>query len=152
MVDILHRVGIKSSLDNVYTALSTRAGVAGWWTTNTQGESKVGGVLQFRFNAADGREVGGFDMKVLELHPATRVLWQVVGGPEEWIDTKISFDLKQEGDYCIVLFKHQGWKEPVEFMHHCSTKWATFLMSLKSLVETGKGDPNPHDVKIDNWS
>ena len=29
-------------------------------------------------------------------------------------------------------------------MHHCSTKWATFLVSLKSLVETGTGSPlNP---------
>jgi uncharacterized protein YndB with AHSA1/START domain len=146
MVDILHRVGIKSSPDAVYKALATREGVAGWWTNNTQGESKVGGLLKFSFSA------GGSEMKVLELQPAKRVLWQVVGGPEEWIGTKISFELKQESDYAIVLFKHQGWKEPVEFMHHCSTKWAIFLMSLKSLVETGKGAPNPDDVKIDNWN
>ncbi len=78
------------------------------------------------------------------------MLWQVVDGPEEWVGTKISFDLKQEGDFTIVLFKHQGWKEPVEFMHHCSTKWALFLMSLKSLVETGKGAPYPNDVHISN--
>ena len=70
----------------------------------------------------------------------------------EWIGTKVEFELKQEGDYSIVLFKHQGWKEPIEFMHHCSTKWAIFLMSLKSLVETGTGAPNPHDIKIDNWN
>jgi hypothetical protein len=151
MVDILHRVGIKSPLDEVYEALATRQGLAGWWTNNTQGESKVGGALQFRFSA-DGRDIGGFEMKVLELHPARRVLWQVVGGPAEWIGTQLSFDLKQEGEYCIVLFKHQGWKEPVEFMHHCSTKWAVFLMSLKSLVESGKGTPNPDDVKISNWN
>ena len=151
MVDILHRVGIKSSLDEVYKALTTREGLAAWWTNNTQGESKVGGVLQFRFSAG-GVEIGGFDMKVLELDPAKRVLWQVVGGPEEWIGTRISWELKQDGEYCIVLFKHQGWKEPVEFMHHCSTKWAIFLMSLKSLVETGKGTPNPDDIKIDNWN
>ena len=151
MVDILHRVGIKSSLDEVYKALTTREGLAGWWTNNTQGESKVGGVLQFRFSAG-GAEIGGMEMKVLELDPAKRVLWQVVGGPEEWIGTKISWELKQDGEYCIVLFKHQDWKEPVEFMHHCSTKWAIFLMSLKSLVETGKGTPNPDDIKIDNWN
>jgi uncharacterized protein YndB with AHSA1/START domain len=42
MVDILHRVGIKSSLDQVYKALTTREGLAAWWTNNTQGESKVG--------------------------------------------------------------------------------------------------------------
>jgi uncharacterized protein YndB with AHSA1/START domain len=147
MVDILHRVGIKSSLDQVYKALTTREGLAAWWTNNTQGESKVGAPLQFRFSAA-GAEIGGFEMKVLELHPAKRVLWQVVEGPAEWIGTQVSFDLKQGGDHAIVLFKHQGWKEPVEFMHHCSTKWAMYLMSLKSLVETGKGSPNPNDAHI----
>jgi hypothetical protein len=26
-------------------------------------------------------------------------------------------------------------------------EWATFLLSLKQLVETGKGDPAPRDVK-----
>ncbi len=147
MPDILHRVGIKSSPDQVYKALTTREGLAAWWTNNTQGESKVGGVLLFRFSAG-GVEIGGFDMKVLELDPAKRVLWQVVDGPAEWIGTKVSFDLKQVGDYAIVLFKHQGWKEPVEFMHHCSTKWAIYLMSLKSLVETGSGAPNPNDIRI----
>jgi len=147
MVDILHRVGIKSSSpDETYKALATREGLAAWWTSNTQGESKVGGTLQFRFKA------GGFDMKVLELQPAKRVLWQVIDGPAEWIGTNLSFDLKQDDGYTLVLFKHQGWKEPVEFMHHCSTKWAVFLLSLKSLVETGKGAPEPNDIKIDNWN
>jgi uncharacterized protein YndB with AHSA1/START domain len=150
MVDILHRVGIKSSLDDVYKALTTRERLAAWWTNDTQCESKVGGVLRFRFTA-DGVELGGFDMKVLELDPAKRVLWQVIEGPQEWIGTKISFELKQEDEYSIVLFKHQDWREPVEFMHHCSTKWATFLMSLKSLVETGKGAPSPNDIRIGNW-
>ncbi len=147
MPDILHKVGIKSSSPNdAYKALSTIEGLSGWWTNDTQGENKVGGMLQFRFGAN-----GGFGMKVLELDPARRVLWQVVDGPEEWIGTKVGFELKQDGDYTIVLFKHEGWKEPVEFMHHCSTKWGVFLMSLKSLLETGKGAAYPNDVLIDNW-
>jgi activator of Hsp90 ATPase-like protein len=146
MPDILHKVGIKSSsLDDTYEALTTRKGLSAWWTTDTQGESKVGGVLQFRFGA------GGFDVKVLELHPARRVLWQVVDGPKEWIGTKIGFDLGQERDWTIVLFKHQGWKEPVEFMHHCSTKWGVFLLSLKAFLETSKGAPWPNEIKLDSW-
>ena len=146
MPDILHKVGIKSSsLDDVYRALTTLEGLSGWWTSDTQGDGKVGGVLLFRFGG------GGFDMKILELHPARRVLWQVVDGPEEWIGTKISFDLEQRGEWTIVLFKHAGWKEPVEFMHHCSTKWAVFLLSLKSLMETGKGAPWPNEIKLDAW-
>ena len=146
MVDILHKVGIKgSSPEDVYKALTDVAGLSGWWTTDTKGDSQVGGVLQFRFGA------GGFDMKILELEPARRVSWLVVEGPEEWLGTKIKWELRQEGDWTIVLFKHEGWKEPVEFMHHCSTKWAVFLLSLKALLETGKGAPHPDDIKIDSW-
>jgi uncharacterized protein YndB with AHSA1/START domain len=146
MPDILHKVGVKSSsLDEVYKALATVEGLSAWWTTTTLGESKAGGVLQFRFGA------NGFDMKVLELQPARRVLWQVVAGPEEWLGTRVSFDLRQEGEWTIVLFKHEGWKEPVEFMHHCSTKWAVFLLSMKSLLESRKGAPWPNEIKLDSW-
>jgi len=150
-MDILHRAGIKSSSEKVYAALATIDGLAGWWTTNTQGNSKEGGVIKFRFSHPDGREIGGADMKVLELRPAERVLWQAIEGPAEWIGTKVSFELKQEGEYCVVVFKHADWKEATEFTHHCSTKWATFLMSLKALVEAGKGAPSPGDVQISNW-
>jgi uncharacterized protein YndB with AHSA1/START domain len=145
MVDILHRIGVLSPVKEVYTALTTVDGLAGWWTEDTDGEGEEGGVLRFRF------EPGGFDMKVLETEPIERVLWEVVDGPEEWMGTRIRFDLEQQDEFTIVLFSHTGWQEPVEFMYHCSTKWATFLMSLKKLVETGQGDPAPGDVKISNW-
>ena len=148
MADILHRVGIKStSIEAVYQALTTKDGLAGWWTSNTKGEgNQIGNTIEFRFGA------GGFDMKVAALNAPDYVLWEVAEGPEEWINTTISFELRQENEYVILLFKHQNWKEPVEFMHHCSTKWAIFLMSLKTLIETGKGAPDPFDVKIDNWN
>ncbi len=147
MADIRHRVGIKSSVDEVYQALTTTEALAGWWTTGTSGTgSDVGGVLRFRF------EAGGFDMKVLEIDPGQRVLWEVTDGPPEWIGTQVDWKLYQADEHAIVLFQHQGWREPVEFMHHCSTKWAIFLMSLKSLLETGQGAPDPDDVKIDNWN
>ena len=147
MVDILHRVGVVTPTpEAVYGARTTADGLAGWWTDDTTGKpGDVGGVIQFRFPP------GGFDMKVVETAPGKQVLWQVVDGPEEWIDTTITFDLHQEDDYVIVLFKHEGWKEPVEFMHHCSTKWGSYLMSLKSLVETGQGAPAPRDVQISDW-
>ena len=63
----------------------------------------------------------------------------------------VRFELKREEAWTIILFRHEGWREQVEFMHHCSTKWATFLMSLKSLVETRAGQPAPYDVKVSDW-
>jgi uncharacterized protein YndB with AHSA1/START domain len=144
MVDILHRVGITATPEKVYEALTAVDGLAAWWTTDTSGDSD--GTLKFRFG-----EVGGFDMKILDLQPGKRVLWEVLDGPAEWIGTTVSFDLAQDGEWTIVLFAHAGWREPVEFLNHCSTKWAIFLMSLKALVETGTGAPHPHDVQISNW-
>lgn len=147
MPDILHRVGFRSpSPDKAYEALSTIGGLAGWWTDDTTGETGVGDLIRFRFGPR-----GGFDMKVLALDPGRHVSWEVVDGPEEWIGTTVRFDLKQEDDFTVLLFQHRGWREPVEFMSHCSTKWGTFLMSLKALVETGKAAPFPRDVHVDNW-
>jgi len=148
MVDILHRVGAQTpSPEKVYDALTTVEGLAGWWTEDVKGTGdEVGGVVAFRFPP-----VGGFDMEVLDLRPSERVTWRVVDGPEEWIGTTIDWQLSQQGDWTVVLFAHRGWAEPVEFMHHCSTKWGSFLLSLKALVETGRGAPAPRDVPISDW-
>ena len=148
MADIVHRVGIKSA-DPAATfgALTRLDGLAGWWTEDTRGDGAVGGQVRFTFG-----ENGFFLMTILELQPGKLVRWEVADGPEEWIGTTVRFDLRQEDGYTIVLFTHAGWAEVVEFMHHCSTKWALFLMSLKAWVESGSGEPFPRDVKIDNWN
>lgn len=147
MAEIVHRIGVKSSSNEVFSALTTRAGLAAWWTEQTHGEGGPGGALKFRFSK-EGSDIGGFDMKVLAAEPQRLVLWEVTDGPNEWLGTKIRFDLRQSGDHAILLFRHEGWREIVEFTHHCSTKWAIYLMSLKALLETGKGTPNPSDPHI----
>src|SRR6478735_5272320 len=100
MADILHRVGVENaSPEQVYDAITTVDGLSGWWTEQTTGDPDPGGVLEFRFVP------GGFDMKVTDLEPGRMVRWEVVDGPPEWIGTTVSWDLRQDGDYTIVLFK-----------------------------------------------
>jgi len=76
------------------------------------------------------------------------VKWLCVDGSKEWIGTELTFDLKHQDGSTVVMFAQRGWKEQVEFMHYCCTKWGTFLVGLKSLCETGKGSPYPDDVDI----
>ena len=152
MVDIIHRVGIRAPVSKVYTALSTVEGVASWWTRDTTGVSKSGGNIDVRFLSPSGKEIGSMNMEVLELDPSKKVHWRFKSGPAEWVGTDVIFNLSQDGDYTIVLFGHKNWREAGEFTSHCSMKWATFLLSLKDLVETGSGKPSPNDVKIDNWN
>lgn len=75
----------------------------------------MGSVITFRFG-----DRGFFDMKVLELQPEKRVVWEVVGGPKEWIGTKVIWDLSPEGAGTTIRFKQQGWREQVDFMHHAA--------------------------------
>ena len=51
MADILHRIGVTKSPEDVYAALTTVDGLAGWWTRDTGGDGSEGGVLTFRFEA-----------------------------------------------------------------------------------------------------
>jgi uncharacterized protein YndB with AHSA1/START domain len=137
MPDILHRVGIAAEPMRVFEALSTVGGIRNWWSSDAQGEAGQGGAFQFRRNR----------LEVLQAEPGL-VKWRYSGPAEDWVGTEIVFRLEWRDGQTFVLFSHKGWREPNEFMHHCSTKWATFLLSLKDLVEKGEGRPEPRDTKI----
>ena len=152
MTDIIHRVGIRAPVSNVYEALSTIDGVAAWWTKETTGVCKPGGTIDVQFRSPGGEIIGGMGFEVMALDRDEEVRWRFTSGPEEWVGTQATFRLSQDGAYTIVRFAHRNWREAVEFTEHCSMKWATFMLSLKELVETGKGRPSPDDIKIDNWN
>ncbi len=145
--NIRHEVGIKASPKAVYEALTEVKKLAGWWTSDTRGEgSKVGGMLEFWF--------GDFcqQFEVVELQPGKLVRWKATREEtiEEWAGTEVSFALSADENQCWVQFGHTGWREETESFAHCSTKWAVFMLSLKDLLETGKGHPAPEDVQINH--
>lgn len=138
MPDILHRVGIDAPLEQVFGGLTTIRGLRHWWVSETTGDPTVGGTINFGF----------CDMKVVESNPPSLVHWTCTTGPLEWVGTEVFFRLEWRDDQTFLLFQHANWKEPVEFMYHCSTKWATFLLSLRDWLEHNDGHPAPRDLKI----
>ena len=152
MIDIIHRIGIKSTIIQVYKALTSLEGLSNWWTEEVNGDEQVGKKIEFRFRSVTGELKGSMVMEVLELNTPTNVRWRCIKGPDEWVGTDITFLLSQQDDQTILLFGHRNWREAVEFTSHCSMKWAVFLLSLREYLETGKGKPSPNDLKIDNWN
>lgn len=145
MVEIIHRVGIRASAHDVYEALTTDQGISRWWTTDTSGAGGIGSLIKFRFDGV------GPDFMVSELQTNSLVRWRHSGEiPSAWMGTEVSFNLTSNDEQTYVVFTHSNWKESSDFMAHCSTKWAIFLMSLKDAIETGKGQPFPDDVHIDH--
>ena len=147
MADIRHRVGIAAAPARVYAALATREGLAGWWTKRVEGDARPGGALRFYFGGPEP----GATMEVVALEPTAHVEWRCIGGPEEWVGTTLSFDLNNEGGETALVFTNAHWREPVEFMLHCSTKWAVFLLGLKAGLEGGACTPYPDDPRISSW-
>jgi uncharacterized protein YndB with AHSA1/START domain len=156
MNGIYHKIGIRAEAPKIMNALTTKAGLSGWWTkdvegTFTGGTSLIGESIRFDFG-----HKASIDMKVKEVAPE-HVTWQCTSGPEDWIGSHINFNLSTSKapdgtPMTLVYFRHQDWKKESEFTAHCSMKWATFLLSLKDLVEIGKGKPSPDDIKIDDMN
>ena len=90
MPDILHRVGMRTSAAKVYEALATTEGLSHWWMTDTTGET------------------AGFDMKVIASRPDV-VEWECVGGPSEWLGTRVTFRLKAKGDEFTAPVSDEGF-------------------------------------------
>lgn len=142
MSDILHEIHIDAPASKVYPALATVPGLARWWTSTTGGESKVGKMIEFRFNDHV------VPSRVDELVEDERVAWEIVGTGDEWEGTKVTFDLTEDNGRTTLRFGHREWKKATGFYAHCTTKWATFLLSLREYVERGAGRPFPHDLRI----
>jgi uncharacterized protein YndB with AHSA1/START domain len=145
MEAIRHRVGIEAPRDEVLAKLTTTKGLATWWTRDVAGDPGVGSELQFFFGTPEPSLVA----EVLEATDS-RVAWRCVAGPDEWVGGTMTFDLEQTGDETVVKFT-QSWREPVDFMFHCSTKWAFFLLGMKASLEGGKGTPFPDELQISRW-
>jgi uncharacterized protein YndB with AHSA1/START domain len=147
MATIRHRVGIAAPQARVYEALTTKEGLSQWWTRDVDGDASLDGTLRFFFGSPDASAV----MEVAELAPTEHVGWRCVQGPEEWVGTTLTFDLKHSAGETVVLFTHADWREPVEFMYHCSTKWGYFLLGLKAWLERGESSAYPNDLHISSW-
>lgn len=142
MKSICHRFVIKAPVGQVYDALTTQEGLAGWWTPDTQAAPEPGSVLRFAFGPTYFKE-----MEVTELRRPNLIRWRCLKGHEEWIGTTLSFDLQQTDKGTVVSFRHDGWKEYTPEYAGCSYDWAMFFRSLKFLCETGKGFPYPDQYK-----
>ncbi len=126
---------IAAPSQKVYEALSTIDGLSNWWTKQTTGESKTGSIIEFKFDS-----MGHHIMKVLELKPNELVKWECLGTTPDWIGTILTFQLDDHDGKTRVRFSHDRWKEANDSYANCSFSWALFMVSLRNLCQTGKGE------------
>jgi uncharacterized protein YndB with AHSA1/START domain len=138
MADILHRIGVDAPPEKVYEAVRSSEGLKSWWTRDSASEARPGGRATFGFH----KRATVFQMRYEALDPAKRVVWACEGGPDEWVGTKVCFDLEPgEGGGTVVRFAHRDWRSTEGAFPDCNTVWGYLMHSLKSHCEGGKPGP-----------
>ncbi|MCX7620274.1 MAG: SRPBCC domain-containing protein [Acidimicrobiales bacterium] len=141
MHDIVHELTIAAPPDAVFDAVTTRDGLASWWTTDCQAEPAEGSEATFGF---DGRSVV-IRMRIDALEPPELVHWLCIDGPDEWVGTSVAFRIEPAHDTpgsSVVRLWHGGWEYEDGLLPRCSFQWAMYLESLRRYLETGTGSPN----------
>lgn len=136
MANIRHNLMINASIKEVYDAITLEDGLKGWWTNDAKAKLEIGSINHFKF----GNEYFN-KMKILKLGEPNLILWECVDGDREWIGTKLSFELKDKEERTFLKFSHLNWNDESDFFGFCCHHWGRYLDSLKSLCETGKGQP-----------
>ena len=139
--EIWHELLFNAPAADVYAALTDTN--AHWWTIDVRGQAKVGAHMDFWFGDFCQR------MDVIELVPGEMMRWRPAAqGISEWVGTEIEFRIVEREGKTILDFRHSGWRDETTYLPHCSFNWAIYLLSLKELVETGRGRPFPYERPI----
>lgn len=138
--DIVHGIEIHAEPKAVYDTISTRSGLAAFWTPDVQGDETVGGELTFGFAEAPVR----LPIRVVRLEPPMEIRWSCPGGFPYWEGTDVTWLLQPSEHGTKVVFRHAAFSddEPEYDFGSVSLTWALILARLKEVVEAG-GEPNP---------
>jgi hypothetical protein len=67
----------------------------------------------------------------------------------EWKGTDIVFEVTKKGDKTELRFTHVGLVPAFECYGACSDAWGFYINdSLRSLITTGKGEPNQKEEEV----
>ncbi len=70
------------------------------------------------------------------------ISWKCVGHTSPaWLNTVMSFSLDRNENKTRVRFSHSNWNKENDAYASTTFGWHKYLVSLRDLCETGKGNP-----------
>jgi hypothetical protein len=134
---------VDQSPNDVFAAVNN---VRGWWSGEIDGRTdKLGAEFTYRY-----QDLHCSTQKITEFVPGEKVVWRVldaqinfVKDKDEWDGTDIVFEIARKGRKTELRFTHVGLVPTIECYGKCAGAWGYYINeSLRSLIATGKGDPN----------
>ena len=123
--------------------------VRGWWSEDIEGSTeKLNDEFTYRY-----KDVHISKMKLIEVIPDKKVVWLVKDNhfnftkdKSEWTGNKIIFEITEKDNKTQLQFTQLGLVPEYECYDICRDAWSNYIKnSLRSLIITGKGQPNPKE-------
>jgi uncharacterized protein YndB with AHSA1/START domain len=132
------QIDVAAPPQDVYHALTTAEGIAGWWTNRSETKGTVGEVDRFHIPDAPM----SWDMHVDQAIPGELVAWRCVGGPPQWVGTEIRWTLRPgaEGGTLVIL-DHAGFAEVDDMFRIVTLGWAQMVLRMQRYLASGEPVP-----------
>ncbi len=133
MADVLHDFPIKASLEQVFQAVSTPAGLDEWWTKTSAGDPSEGVEYELRFGP-------GYDWRgrVTRCVPNSEFELELVDADDDWKGSRVGVRLEARDGSTWVQFRHRGWPNANEHYRISNCCWAMYLRVMRRYLEHGE--------------
>ncbi|MGS2764716.1 SRPBCC family protein [Sinomicrobium sp. M5D2P9] len=114
-----------------------------WWSgffeeTITGESRKIND--EFSFSAGGGAHYSKH--RLTELVPNQKIVWEVIESDlsfltktDEWMNTKLRFEIAQEGGMTRVTFTHEGLVPKFECYSNCTAAWTQYMKNLEEKLK-----------------
>lgn len=137
---------VEQTPEEVFDAIND---VRGWWSGRIDGSTvELGDEFTYRY-----KDVHYTRQRITETVRGKKIVWRVLEASlnftkdkSEWTGTEIQFEISKIGSKTQIRFTHLGLVPEYECFDACSNAWTFYIGdSLRRLITTGKGAPNPEE-------
>ena len=135
---------IATSPQNAFATVAD--GIEHWWSDMVAGGCAKGQSVAVVFGKTAKL------LKTVEREEASRLVWECrdvlmpdpeAHYPQEWIGTRMIWEFEASDKGVLVTLTHDGLTGELACYETCEKAWNFFFLdSLKSFLETGKGEPH----------
>ena len=142
MTDIFHDLPVKAPLARVFEAVSDPQGLDRWWTKSSKGKPSEGTEYELGFGPQHD-----WRARVTRCVPDSEFELEMVDADDDWIGTRVGFQLEARGDVTWLQFHHSGWPGASEHYRISCNCWAMYLRVLRRYLE--HGETVPYENRLD---
>jgi uncharacterized protein YndB with AHSA1/START domain len=136
MPDISQELPIQAAPERVFRELSSPEGLNRWWTKTSSGTPALGSEYALGFGP-------GYDWraKVVRCVPDREFELELVAADDDWIGTRVGFELQPRDGATWLCFHHTGWPRTNRVDTASPPGWALYLGLLRRSIEQGEVVP-----------